>query len=57
MTETTEQEKVWVQFEELEKYLTSISTTLLGIVGNIDATMSKMKEEVDNNKGENNDDN
>lgn len=56
MTTETE-DKVWVPLDELETYLTSISTTLMGIVGNIDATMEKMKEEVDNKKGETNDDN
>ncbi len=56
MTTDTE-DRVWVPLEELETYLTSISATLMGIVGNIDATMAKMKEEVDNKKGDTNDDN
>jgi len=57
MPETKEEEKVWVPFEQLETYLKSISATLLGIVGNIERSLDTMKEEVDNNKGENNDDN
>jgi len=57
MPETKEEEKVWVPFEQLETYLKSISATLLGIVGNIEKSLDTMKEEVDNNKGENNDDN
>jgi len=57
MPETKEEEKVWVPFEQLETYLKSISATLLGIVGNIERSLDTMKEEVDNNKGENNDTN
>lgn len=51
------QERVWVPLDELETYFKGISTTLLGIVGNIETTIDKMKENVEQQKGENNDDN
>ena len=51
------EDRVWVPLDELETYFKGISTTLLGIVGNIETTIDKMKENVEQQKGENNDDN
>lgn len=57
MTQPDTEDRVWVPLDELETYFKGISTTLLGIVGNIETTMDKMKENVEQQKGENNDDN
>jgi hypothetical protein len=57
MTQPDTEDRVWVPLDELEEYFKGISTTLLGIVGNIEATMDKMKEDVEQQKGDNNDDN
>ena len=51
------EDRVWVPLDELEKYLQGISTTLMGIIGNVDVTIEKMKESVEEQKGETNDDN
>ena len=57
MTQPDTEDRVWVPLDELETYFKGISTTLLGIVGNIETTMDKMKENVEQQKGDNNDDN
>jgi len=51
------EERVWVPLDELEKYFEGIAATLMGVVGNINATIDKMQENVEQQKGENNDDN
>ena len=56
-TETETDNKVWVPLEELEEYFRGISAALLSIVGNMEATMDKMKEEIKEQKGDTNDDN
>ena len=57
MTQPDTEDRVWVPLDELETYFKGIASTLLGIVGNIETTIDKMQENVEKQKGENNDDN
>ena len=50
-------DKVWVPLDELETYFNGLSTTLLQIVSNIEATVETMRQTVEDQKGETNDDN
>ncbi len=54
---TDTEDRVWVPLDELETYLQGLSAALMNMVGNIEATLELMKEKVENQKGENNDDN
>ena len=57
MTQQDTEDRVWVPLDELETYFKGIISSLLGIVGNIETTIDKMKENVEQQKGDNNDDN
>lgn len=54
LTQETEENKVWISLDDLEPYLRGFATALMNMVGNIDATLSTMKQQ---QEGDTNDDN
>ena len=50
-------DKVWVPLNELETYFNGLTTTLLQVVSNIEGTVETMRQTVEDQKGEQNDDN
>jgi hypothetical protein len=57
MTQPDTEDRVWVPLDELETYFKGMSASLMGIVDNIESTIKHMNENVEQQKGENNDDN
>ena len=51
----TEEDRIWVPYDELKIYLKTIQTTLESIVLSVDQSINSIEENVSKNKGDSKD--
>mgnify|MGYP003660383291 CR=1 FL=1 len=52
---TTDEDKIWVPYDELKTYLKTIQSTLESIVLSVDQSINSIEQNAANNKGDSTD--